>query len=214
MKLLRYLFIVLFVLVNFVLAQSALADPNLTKSPDYAEVTQSLTDLLKAKNAPDNEQQSGYTPEEIEQKIGQLHLQKYILETAEDWAQCSNKTGKTLAVYAHKPKRASQGNTLYYLADGQITDDDWDCDGIYLPSGAKVAGLMAADAQEEGLTEPLALTVVDGTQFVATANRETGVVEFNISPAKVFRAGEANWSVPNLSQADIDSQVPNAPIED
>jgi hypothetical protein len=210
MKLFKIALVALVVLVNLVIAQPSWADrPNLTITPEYTEVTQAINTLLQAKAAPD---QTSLTPEEIEQQLGELKLQKYILETAKDWAQCQNQTGKTLAVYAHKPKKFAQPSTLYYLANGQITDDDWNCDGVYLPSGTLVTGLAAANGQE--LTEPLAVKVVGGTQLIAKTNPNTGAVEFNVNPAKVFKAGESNWSVPSLSQADIDAQFPNAPIED
>lgn len=211
MKLFKCIFVVLLVIVNLVFAQPTLADPNLTKTPEYTEVTQTINSLLKAKDIPD---QSEYTAEQIQQKLGELQFQKYILETAEDWAQCRNETGKTLAVYAHKPKKSSQANTLYYLANGEITDNDWNCDGVYLPGGTKVASLTSADTQAQELTEPLAVKVIGGTQFIAKTNPETGIVEFNLPPAKVFKVGEGNWSIPNMSQADIDANVPNAPIED
>ena len=68
--------------------------------------------------------------------------------------------------------------------------------------------------QGQELTEPLAIKVVDGTQLVAKTNPKTSAVEFNVIPAKVFKAGEGNWSIPNLSLADIDAHVLNAPIED
>lgn len=215
MKLFKIVLALLVLLVNLVVAQPAWADaPKLTNSPDYTEVTQALDQLLKAQSAPD--QSRNYTPEEIQQKIGSLRLQKYILETAQDWGQCHNETGKTLGVYAHKPKKSgsSQESTLYFLADGQITDNDWNCDGIYLPSGVKVTGLTPADTQGQELGFPLALKFVDGTQLVAKSNPETGAVELNVSPAKVFKAGSVNWSIPNLSQADIDSKAPNAPNSD
>lgn len=208
---LKHILIVLLVIVSFVFAQPTLADPNLTKTPDYTEVTQALDSLLQAKDAPD---QSEYTPEEIQQKIGELQFQKYILETAEDWAQCRNETGKTLAIYAHKPKKSNQTNTLYYLANGDVTDNDWNCDGVYLPGGTKVAGLIPSDTQEQELTEPVAVKIVSGTQLIASSNPQTGVVQFNVSPAKVFKAGDVNWSIPTMTQADIDANVPNAPIDD
>ena len=214
MKPLRALLIVLVIMANLVFAQPSFADkPKFSQSPDYTEVTQSLDNLLKAKNAPD---QSGYTPEEIQKKIGVLQLEKYILETAEDWAQCRNETGKTLAIYAHKPKKSSfsDESTLYYLGNGKSTDEDWNCDGVYLPSGVKVAGLTSSDPQGEELGEPLAIKIVPGTQLVAKTNPETNAVEFSVAPAKFFKAGEGNWSVPNLAQADIDAQTPNAPIDD
>ena len=214
MKLFKIALVVLVLLVNLVVARPSWADrSNLTGNPDYIEVTQALEQLLQAQNKPN---QSSYKPEEIQQIIGELKLQKYILETAEDWGQCRNQTGKTLAVYAHKPTKSgsNQENTIFFLGNGQSTDDDWDCDGVYLPSGVKVVGLTPADAQEQELTAPVALKIVDGTQLVAKANPETGAVEFNVTPAKVLKAGEVNWSIPDLSPADIDSKLPNAPIDD
>ncbi len=50
--------------------------------------------------------------------------------------------------------------------------------------------------------------------IVAKTNPQTGIVEFNVTPAKVLKADDPNWSIPNLSQADIDAAIPNAPIED
>ena len=90
-------------LVNLLLAQPSWADPvNLTSTPDYTEVTQAIDNLLKVKASPDK---SSLSPEGIAQQLGELKLQKYILETAKDYAQCRNETGKTLAVYAHKGKK-------------------------------------------------------------------------------------------------------------
>ncbi len=210
MKLGKMILVVLVLLINLVVAPPTLADrPKLTKSPDYTEVTQALNDLAQAKDTPD---QAGYTATELQQKLGELQLQKYILETSRSWAQCRNETGKTLAVYAHKPKKsATQVSNLYYLANGEITEDEWNCDGVYLPTGVKVAGLPG-DAQQE-LTAPLAVKIVPGTQLVATTNLD-GTLEFNVAPAKVFKAGDVNWSIPELSVAELDTKVPNAPIED
>lgn len=211
MKLLQTALVVLVFLVNLAIAQPTWADPpNLTQSPEYTEVTQTLTSLLRAKASP---KQAGYDVGELQQKIGELQLQKYILETAADWGQCRNETGKTLGVYAHKPLKkaafSSDQSTLYYLPTGAETDDDWNCDGVLLPTGVKVAGL-----NEEGLTEPLVAKLVAGTQLVATTNPATGAVELNVPPAKVLKAGEGTWTIPSLSQTEIDAQAPNAPIED
>lgn len=153
MKLIRVFLIALVVVANLVFAQPSLADrPKLTQSTDYTEVTQALDSLLQAQSS----NQSDYTPEEIQKQIGVLQLEKYIMETAKDWAQCSNKTGKTLAIYAHKPKKSSSDqSTLYYLGDGKSTDEEWNCDGVYLPSGVKVAGLTSSAPQGEELSEPL-----------------------------------------------------------
>lgn len=213
MKLIKVFLIALVVVANLAFAQPSLADrPKLTQSPDYTEVTQALDSLVQAQSS----NQSDYTPEEIQKKIGVLQLEKYIMEIAKDWAQCSNETGKTLAIYAHKPKKSSfsDQSTLYYLGNGKSTDEDWNCDGVYLPGGVKVAGLTSSDPQGEELGEPLAIKIVPGTQLVATTNSETGAVEFSVAPAKFFKAGEGNWNVSNLAQADIDSQKPNAPIDD
>lgn len=207
----KHLLMVLLVLVSLMFAQPTLADPNLTKTTDYTEVTQALDSLLQANDDPN---QSEYTPQEIQQKLGELQFQKYILETAEDWAQCHNEIDKTLAIYAHKPKKSSETNTLYYLANGAATDNDWNCDGVYLPGGAKVAGLIPTDSQDLELAQPVAIKILSGTQLIASSNPETGVVEFNLPPVKIFKAGEINWSILTMSQADIDAKVPNAPIDD
>lgn len=209
MKLCKSLLIAIVLLINLVIISPAWADrPKLTETPDYAVVTQTIQDLLQAKAAPDL---GGYKPEELQQKLGDLQLQKYILETASGWAQCRNNTRKTLAVYAHKSKKANSASTLYYLGDGQITENEWNCDGVYLPAGTQVAGLTT---DEQGLAEPVALKIVSGTQLVASVNPETSVVEFNVNPAQIFKDGEGGWAVPTLTQADIDAQTPNAPIED
>lgn len=214
MKLLKIFLVTLALLVNLVVTKPAWADPpRLTNSPEYQEVTQALNDLLQARDNPN----SDYTPEQFQQRVGQLQLQKYILETARNWGVCRNETGKTLAVYAHKPKKSffpnSAPSELFYLANGEETDDEWSCDGVYLPNGASVAGLVSGDTQAQELAEPIAIKPITGTQLVATSNPETGAIEFNVPPAKVFKAGEGNLSIPNLSQADIDTQAPNAPVD-
>lgn len=187
------------------LTQPVWADsPKLTTTPEYTDVTAAIDHLLQAKASPD---QADLQPEEIERQLGELKLQKYILESAKDWAQCRNETGKTLAVYAHKAKSAA-APALYYLGDGQTTDDDWNCDGIYLPIGTKVAGLLT-----DPLTEPLALKVTSGAQFVAKAN-PTGDLEFNLNPAKIFKTGEGNLPILGLAQTAIETTKPNASIED
>jgi hypothetical protein len=212
MKRFQLIWAALVFLVNLAIAQPVWADaPKLTLSPDYAEVTQTLTDLLQAKDAPD---QAGYDAAGLQQKIGELQLQKYILESATEWGQCRNETGKTIGVYAHKPTKkaafTSDTSTLYYLADGETTDDDWNCDGVLLPTGATVAGIGG----EQALTEPLAVKLVPGTQLVAKADPTTGIVAFNVPAAKVLKATDSAWALPTVSQTDIDAQAPNAPIED
>lgn len=197
--------IALVLLIQFAIAPAALADsPKLTTTPEYTEVTTAIADLLKAKSDPEA---SDLSPVDIEQKLGALNLQKYILETASNWSQCRNETGHTIGVYAHKAKKTPLPSTLYYLATGQTTDDDWNCDAVYLPAGTKLAG-------QPELTEPVALQFVSGTQLVAKTN-PSGEIEFNLPPAKTLTASaESALPIPNLTLASVEATTPNAPIED
>lgn len=207
MRLIKFFLVALVLLVNLMIAPPSWAGKDFTKGTDYAEVTQALSELLSIKDTPD---QAGYTPEEYQQKLTQLQFQKYVMETAKKRAQCRNETGKTLAVYANKPKKTP--SQIYFLASGKITDDDWDCDGVFVPAGTQVA--LGPNAQAQELAEPSALKIVDGTQLIAKSNPQTGVIELNVAPAKVFKAGEASWSIPTLSQADIDATAPSPQILD
>lgn len=207
MRSFRVILVALVLLVNLVIAQPSWAGKDFTKGSDYAEVTQELNQLLQAKDAPDR---LGYTPEQYQQRLAQLQQQKYVMETAQKRAQCRNTTGQTLAVYANKPKKSS--TQLYFLGAGKITDDDWDCDGIYLPAGTQVT--LGSTAQAQELAEPLAIKVVDGTQLVVSTNAATGGIQLNVPPAQVFKAGETTWAIPSFSQADINAQTPNPELID
>ena len=207
MHIFKIVLVALVFTVNLMIAQPSWAGKDFTKGADYAEVTQALNQLLTAKDAPE---QAGYTPEEFQQRLAKLQFQKNVIETAKKRAQCRNETGRTLAVYANKPKKSL--TQLYYLAAGKITDDDWDCDGIYLPAGTQVVLSPNTPAQE--LTEPIAVKFVDGTQSVARTDPATGAITFNVEPAKVFKAGESDWLIPAFSQAEIDTQVPTPQLID
>ncbi|MEH1907298.1 MAG: hypothetical protein V7L05_28210 [Nostoc sp.] len=207
MQFLKIVLVALVLMVNLLIAQPSWAGKDFTKGADYAEVTQALNQLLTVKDTPE---QAGYTPEQFQQRLAQLQLQKNVIETARKRAQCRNETGKTLAVYANKPKKSP--TQLYFLGAGTITDDDWDCDGIYLPAGSQV--VLGPSAQPQELTEPIAVKFVDGTQSIARSNPATGVIELNVEPAKVFKAGESSWLLPTLSQADIDVHIPNPELID
>jgi hypothetical protein len=187
MQFLKIVLVAVVLLVNLVIAPPSWANKNFTKSADYAEVTQAINQLLQVKDAPE---QAGYTPEQFQQQLAKLQAEKTIIETAKKRAQCRNLTGKTLGVYANKPKKSL--TQIYFLAAGQITDDDWDCDGIYLPAGTQV--VIAPNNQPQLLTEPIAVKFVDGTQSVTKVNSTTGAIEFNIEPAQVFKAGEGTWT--------------------
>lgn len=200
--------IVAFVLIaNLTIAQPSWASKDFTKGTDYTEVTQELNQLISVQDTPE---QAGYTPEQFQERLSQLQYQKSVMETAKKRAQCLNETGKTLGIYANKGKKSP--TQLYYLAAGQITDDDWDCDGIYLPAGSQV--VLSPNTPVEELTEAIAVKFVDGTQSIARTNPATGAIELNVAPAKIFKAGESNWSLPTLSQAEIDAQVPSKQLID
>ncbi|MHC5597112.1 MAG: hypothetical protein ACYTXC_14415 [Nostoc sp.] len=207
MQFLKIVLVALVLMVNLGIAQPSWAGKDFTKGADYAEVTQALNQLLTVKDTPE---QAGYTPEQFQQRLAQLQFQKNVIETASKRAQCRNETGKTLAVYANKPKKSP--TQLYFLGAGTITDDDWDCDGIYLPAGSQV--VLGRNSQPQELTQGIALKFVDGTQSIARTNPATGVIELNVEPAKVFKAGESSWVLPTFSQADIDTQIPTPQLID
>lgn len=203
MKPFRIFLVVLLFVVTLMMAQPSWADQISEDSPDYPKVVKALDSLLKAK---DNPEPSGYSAEELQQKIADLQLQKETLENSEDWAQCSNETGKLLAIYARKPENATQ-NKIYYLGSGETTDEDWDCEAIYLPNDAKVAGLDLPGGV------PALLRLIDGTQLVAKTDPVTGEIVLDVPKAliELLKADQVNWQVPNLAQADIDVQAANAP---
>jgi hypothetical protein len=101
-------------------------------------------------------------------------------------------------------------NALYFLANGQTTKKKWDCNGVYLPSGVKTAAINA-EGQVQELDAPVAIKIFDGTQLVITTNPDNDAIDFSVPPAKVLKAGDANWFIPNVTQALIDTRVPNAP---
>lgn len=200
MQFIKIILVALVFIVNLTIAEPSWAGKDFTKGTDYTEVTQEINQLLTVK---DNPEQAGYTPEQFQARLSQLQSQKYVIETARKRAQCFNQTGKTLGIYANKPKKSP--TQLYFLAAGEITDDDWDCDGIYLPAGTQV--VLSPNTEVQELTQPIAVKFVDGTQSIARSNPATGAIELNVAPAKVFKAGEGNWLLPTLSQADRKSVV-------
>jgi hypothetical protein len=207
MKLWKTILLSLLLCLNFAIAQPAFADrPNFQDNPDYLEITDNLNKLLDAKTQKTLPE--GVTVSQLDQKITQLQFEKYILENGEESTVCSNETGKSLAVYGSKPKKtdSTYDNALYLLSDGQTTDEDWNCEGVYLPKDIKVAGL--------DLNSAVAVKVLNGTKLVVKTNPDTGVYELNLPPAKIFKTGEANWDIPDLAQANLDVQYPKAPIDD
>lgn len=219
MKLFKSLLIVLVILVNFILAPPALADkPKYLKNPDYVEVSKALDELMAAKDV--RVKTGGSVPAEIQRKIDELEFQKYALETGVNWGQCRNQTGKTLAVYGPIPNFDDDDDEedyaydtgLYFLAPGQATKNKWDCEGVYLSSDATTA-VTSPDGKTQDLNGPAIIKIADGTQLTISTNPNTGAVEFNLPPTKVFKADEINWFIPNVAQAFIDARVPNAPAD-
>ncbi|MBW4684515.1 MAG: hypothetical protein KME40_05310 [Komarekiella atlantica HA4396-MV6] len=191
----------LFLLVNLMIAQPSWAGKKYADDPDYIEITKALDTALQEK------QTQGATPE-ILQKVSNLQFQKYIIETGENVGICRNETEKTLLVYGQKPKksRSTYDNELYLLPSGAETDDEWDCQGVYIP------GQVATEGQEG--TPATAFKIVHGTRLVATSNPQTGETEFNLPPANIFKSGEANWFIPDNLQAALDAGITNAKIDD
>lgn len=207
MNFLKVILVAIVFLVNLAIAPPSWAGQDHRKGTDYAEVTQSINQLLQVKDAPD---QAGYTPEQFQQQLAKLQAQKSVMETTTTRAQCHNETLGTVAVYANKPKKSP--TQLYFLGAGTETDDDWDCDGYYLPAETQV--ILSPNAEAQALTEPLAVKFTDGTQSSIKANSTTSALEFNVAPAKVFKAAETTWTLPSLSQADINAHAPSPQIID
>ena len=216
MKFFKSVLIFLLIAASLMFAQPSFADkPKFTKNPDYIEVTKELNNLLNVKDT--QAQADTSTSEATLKKIDELEFQKYVLEAGIDWGQCRNETGKTLAVYGPKPDEDDDDgdnykydNALYFLDAGKTTKNKWDCDGVYLPSDVRTTGI-SPDGPRQELVGPVAVKIADGTQVVVKTNPDTGAVEFSIPPTKVFKAGELNWFIPNVSQALIDTRVANAP---
>jgi hypothetical protein len=216
MKVFKSLLFTLVILASLLFAQPSFADkPKFLKNPDYIEVTRTLDSLRAAQQA--QSQTENYNPQEIQKKIDELELQKYALEMGTNWGQCRNETGKTIAVYGPKPDLDDDDdfnyqyeNALYFLANGQTTKNKWDCNGVYLPSGVRTAALNS-EGQVQELDAPVAIKILDGTELVISTNQDNDAVEFSVPPTQVLKAGEANWFIPNVTQAAIDTRVPNAP---
>jgi hypothetical protein len=190
MKLLQITLVMIVFLVNLAIAQPSLADkPKVSKNPDYIEVTKTLNGLLQ------NQESEGTTPE-LKQQIDELQLQKAAIESGVTWGQCRNETGKTLAIYG---SASENKDALYFLADGQTTPDGWDCNGIYLPSDAKFAGIDS--------TNPAVFKILDGTRLIAKLDPDTSEITFNVPPVKDSQKAKA--SLPNVSQTFIDSRIPS-----
>ncbi len=215
MKSLKCILVVALLCLSLVFTESALADPpRYNKNPDYITLTEQLNQLetAKATQTP----LAGYTSEQIDQKINDLQFQKFAFESGIDWGQCSNQTGKTLAIYGTEPNlqknNHSNGAALYFLGDNQTTKDRWNCKGIYLPTDVQAVALGLNGLTEE-VTGGVVIKVPNGTKLVLRKNPDTSAIEFNQVGTEILKAGEINWFVPNVTQAVVDTKVTNAPAK-
>ncbi len=186
MKLIQTLLVTLVVLFNLAIAQPSFADkPPVTRNPDYISVTE---ELAKATDPTE---------------IAKLQFEKYIIETGESFAECRNLTNAPLIVYGKKSKldQSTFDNALYVLPAGKTTNEDWNCQGIYLANGLNNDG------------QPVAVKIVTGTQLVAKSNPETGALELNIPAANIFKSGDVNWSIPDTAEALAAVQPTQAPLD-
>lgn len=195
MKFLKIALVIIVFLVNLAIASPSWADrPKVSKNADYIQVTKTLDRLLQERES------NGSTPE-LKQQIDELQLQKAAIASGATWGQCRNETGSTLAIYGPASEESKSANgTLYFLADGQTTPDNWDCTGVYLPSGIKAAGIDSTTAS--------VFKIMDGTQLVAKLNSDTGEIVFNVPPLKDSEEGKTA-SIPNISQTFISSRIPS-----
>jgi hypothetical protein len=195
MKFLKIALVMVVLLINLTISQPTWADrPKVSKNADYLKVAQTINTLLK------EQESSGSTPE-LKQRIDELNLRKATIESGITWGQCRNETGNTLAIYGAAPEKSKSAHgSLYFLADGETTPDGWDCNGVYLPTGIKVAGIDA--------TEPLVFRIMDGTRLVAKLDPDTEEIAFNI-PVEDAEPEREAASLPNISQAFISSRIPS-----
>ncbi|MEB3149734.1 MAG: hypothetical protein VKL60_12005 [Sphaerospermopsis sp.] len=215
MKSLKYILMIALCCISLLFSESALADPpRYRKNPDYIALSQQLNQLANAKATQTLPQ--GYTPEQLEQKISDLKLQKLAFESGIDWGQCINQTGKTIAIYGPEPNLEeddySPGSALYFLGDNQTTKNKWNCQGVYIPSDVKAVA-VGLDGENQELTGDSIVKVTNGTKLVLTTNPDTGVIEFSQAGTQILKPGEINWFIPNVSQAIVDARVINAPAQ-
>lgn len=216
MKAFKYILMVLLLLANLVFAQSSFADaPNFSKDPDYKALMKEINQLRATKDAQG--QLQGYTPEQIDKKLNELELEKYALESGINWGQCQNETGKTLAVYGPIPANVDEEDYpydtgLYFLADGQTTINQWDCQGVYLPSDVQAIA-PTLDGQNQELAGGVVVKVPKGTKLVLKSNQNTGAIELNTPVTQLSQPGEVKWFIPNVTQAFLDTRTTDVPTD-
>jgi hypothetical protein len=117
------------------------------------------------------------------------------------YGQLSNKTGESLLVYGPKID-GTFDNSLYHLPTGSKTPDDWDCDGLFVPSDRYADQATSTD---QG---PLAIKYI---------NFRTPVIErlganYECSMNNgAYKAGEINWEIPNAGYSSLPGSYPVVP---
>jgi len=117
--------------------------------------------------------------------------------------QLTNKTGETLLVYGPKAPGQPFDNTLYRLPAGQKTRAGWDCDGFFVPKDRK------ADQAFTIVSGPVAVKYRD---YRSPVIESSGSGKYNCSLNDgVYKSGEINWPIPDISCKDISVSYPEAP---
>ncbi|BAZ09977.1 hypothetical protein NIES4071_17910 [Calothrix sp. NIES-4071] len=208
MKLFSYLLLVLVIILNLLFAEPSFADaPKITKTPEYKELSRKLDTLQDQLEAAKSGESllGNFTVEDLQKRVDELSFQKYALEKGVNWGQCRNETGETIAVYGPKPEKSKSeyDNALYFLGSGESTGMGWDCQGIFVPNGTKIASLNTDGA--------VVIKNLKGTQLIARTNPDKDGIELNINPDKVFKSGDINWYIPNVSSKSISTRVTDVP---
>lgn len=117
------------------------------------------------------------------------------------YGQLSNKAGETLLVYGPKVG-GTYDNSLYYLPNGRMTPDDWDCDGFFVPNDRYADQATSTD---QG---PLAIKYIN---FRTPVIERSGVnYECSLNNG-AYRAGEINWEIPNIGYSSVPGLYPVVP---
>jgi hypothetical protein len=126
------------------------------------------------------------------------------------WGEAYNGSSKKLMVYG--PKNGPVYDTgVYLLAPGLRTPSGWDCDGFFLPSGAKLLDMSPSGAGRSW-DGPAAIKYSDWTEFSIRDGFPSGRFEVNVSPTQVLRSGDVNWYIPSWTQTDVDAIVGPTPV--
>lgn len=196
--------------VNLLCAPPALADRPLSENSDYLAASQALSQLTAER---EKKQKAGEAiPEPLESQIEQLTAQTFALESGETWGQCENTSGQVVGVYGPEPDDADnyRYNTgLYFLANGETTAIEWDCEGVLIPKGTKAIATLP-DGTNQEFTGLAALKVADGTRVTISQDPE-GQLTLSTAPTAAVNASKAKWPLPNLSQKVISQRPLDAP---